>query len=571
MSVVLGVSAGYHDAAAALVVDGTIACALSEERRSRAKGDPAIPFRAIEACLARARLTARELDEVIFYENPYAKLERVMTSLVQAMPRSLRQVPRAIGAQLGGKLWILDSLGERLGIERARVTHGEHHRSHAACAFFGSPFAHAAILTVDGVGEEITTGIFRGDGTTIESLASIPFPHSLGLFYAALTAWLGFEVNDGEYKVMGLAAFGTPRFRDEIGKLLRLSSDGSFELDLDYFAFTTETDVGFSKKLETLLGPRRPPHLPWELGHDREGVRDRRYADVAASLQLALEEAMVGLAKQAVRITGCEDLCMAGGVALNAVANARVLRESGCKRLFVPPGAGDAGGAVGAALLAAIARGDRPTPLSSAALGVEISNDEARELCAELGLRATPLDDVAGATADLLARDQIVAFARGRDELGPRALGQRSILASPRSAATRERLNRAIKRREPFRPFAPAVLADRAPSWFDGAPNDMTPFMTTVCAARDPSALAAVVHVDGSARVQTVTADSAPELDAVLHAFFARTELPILLNTSLNGAGEPIVSTAMDAIAFFLSHAVDALVVGELLVDKRPA
>lgn len=563
MTAVLGVSAGYHDAAAALVVDGAIVCALSEERRSRIKGDPAVPFRAIEVCLRRGGISARELDEVVFYENPYEKIERVMTSLVRAMPASLRQVPRALGAQLGGKLWILDTLAERLEIDRARVTFGDHHQSHAASAFFCSPFERAAVLTVDGVGEDTTTAIYRGDGATLSRIAHIPYPHSLGLFYAALTAWLGFAVNDGEYKVMGLAAFGAPRVREKIGRLVRLQDDGSFELDLDYFAFATDTELGFSEKMCKLLGPRRPPQLPWDLATER----DRGYADVAASLQATLEDAMVALARRAIAVTECEDLCLAGGVALNAVANARVLRESGARRVFVPPGAGDAGGAVGAAILASIARGaPRPAPLLSAALGDEISNDEARSLCDELGLRAQRVEDVAAATAALLARDQVVAFARGREELGPRALGQRSILAAPGDAATKERLNRAIKRREPFRPFAPAVLADRAAEWFEGAPNDMTRFMTTVCDVRSPETLGAVVHVDGTARVQTVDDESAPELAAVLRA----CERPIVLNTSLNGAGEPIAGTATDAIAFFLASGVDALVVGDLVVDRRP-
>jgi carbamoyltransferase len=566
VSAVLGVSAGYHDAAAALVVDGDIVCALQEERRSREKGDPSIPRRAMATCLAAGALDARDLDAVIFYENPYAKVERVMTSLVSALPGSLRQVPRAIGAQLGSKVWVLDTIAETLGIERKRVAFVDHHKSHAASAFFASSFERAAILVVDGVGEQSTTSIHRGDRETIELLAEVPYPHSLGLFYAALTAWLGFEVNDGEYKVMGLAAFGTPRYRAEMAKLISLDADGSFALEPSYFAFATDTEVGFSSKLEKLLGSRRPPGLPWDL----EGARDRRYADVAASLQQTLEEAMLGLARAALARTGAEDLCLAGGVALNAVANARILRESGCARLFVPPAAGDAGGALGAAILGAIERGARrPAPLRSAALGASISNDEARELCGALGLSAQAVDDPIESAAALLARGKVVAFARGRDEWGPRALGQRSILAAPFEVDTRERINRVIKRREPFRPFAPAVSTLAAPAWFEGAPNDMTPFMTTVCDVREREALAAVTHVDGTARVQTVDAASAPDLAEVLLAFERHASRPVLLNTSLNGAGEPIVSTATDAIAFFLGHAVDAMIVGDLLLERE--
>lgn len=568
MSAVLGVSAHYHDAAAALLIDGEVVCALQEERRSRSKGDAQIPRRAIAACLAHAGITAADLDEVVFYENPYAKVERVLVSLVRALPRSLRQVPRALGAQLGSKLWILDALSEEVAIDRKKVTYVDHHASHAASAFYASPFERAAVLTIDGVGEETTTAIWRGSGTELECLASIPYPHSLGLFYAALTAWLGFEVNDGEYKVMGLAAFGASRFEEEVARVLRIQEDGSFELDLDFFAFTTDTELGFSKKLETLLGPRRPPGLAWDLATER----DRRCADVAASVQRRLEEAVLALSRSALAKSGERDLCLAGGVALNAVANARVLRESGCERLFVPPAAGDAGGALGAAILASIRRGDRrPDAMRTAALGVDVSTDEARELCEALGTGARVVSDVAEHAAERLARGEVVAFARGRDEWGPRALGQRSILAAPRDEQTRERLNRVVKRREPFRPFAPAVLAHRAADYFEGAPNEMTRFMTTVCnvCSARASSLGAVTHVDGTARVQTVDSESAPDLDAILRAFEARTGVPVLLNTSLNGAGEPIVSTATDAVAFFLAHPVDAMIVGDVVLDRR--
>jgi carbamoyltransferase len=570
VAAVLGISAHYHDAAAALVIDGNIVAAIQEERLSRVKNDASLPLRAARACLSIGGVAAGALDEIVFYENPYARLERVLVSLLRAYPRGLRQFPRAIGAQLGRKLWVLDELAEGLAVPRQRVTHGAHHRSHAASAFFCSPFERAAVLTVDGVGERASTEVWLGEGRDLTSLGAIDYPHSLGLFYAAITAYLGFEVNEGEYKVMGLAAFGEPRFREEFSRLLRLFPDGSFELDLGFFGFATDTELGFGPALEALLGPRRAPGRPWALG---PGEPDQRWADVAATAQLVLEEAMLGLARRARALTGAASLCLAGGVALNAVANRRLQAEAGFEQVFVQPAAGDAGAALGAAVLAALARGDRrPAPLVSASLGAAIDDDDARSMARELGLATSSPDDWAGSVAELVEQGKVVALARGRFEWGPRALGQRSLLASPRDASMRERINRVVKRREPFRPFAPAVLAGDAASFFEGAPSLLTPFMTTVCqvlpAAR-PS-LGATTHVDGSARVQTVTAGSSPELGGVLEALGRRGLPRAVLNTSLNGPGEPICASAADAIGFFVAHPVDALMVGNTLVRRPP-
>ncbi|MEO8704461.1 MAG: carbamoyltransferase N-terminal domain-containing protein [Kofleriaceae bacterium] len=571
MSVVLGVSGEYHDAAAALVVDGVIVAAIQEERLSRIKNDPRLPVTAMRACLAHAGIAAGDLDRVVFYENPIEKLERVMVASLRTFPHSLRQFPRALGAQLGGKVWVIDRIAETLAIPRDRVTWTEHHRAHAASVFFTSTYARAAILTIDGVGEHVSTALWRGDGTTLEPLGAIDFPHSLGLLYAGLTAYLGFEVNEGEYKVMGLAAYGTPRFRAEFEKLVTLHPDGTFELGLAYFAHLADADLGFGPALERLLGPRRPPHQPWDL---EASASDRRYADIAATLQQVTEEALLGLAREARRRTGEAALCLAGGVALNAVANARLLREAGFTDMFVHPAAGDAGGALGAAILGAIELGDpRPPALASAALGLPIDVAATHALAGELGLTVRASSDVAGEVARLVARGKIVAFCQGRFEWGPRALGQRSILADPADPESRERLNRAIKRREPFRPFAPAVLHERASEYFSEAANAMTPFMTTVSpiVAAHSDRLAAVRHVDGSARVQTVTAETAPELHAVLRALDQVTGLPIALNTSFNGPGEPIIGNEIDALGFLASHPIDALVVGDLVITRGAA
>jgi carbamoyltransferase len=567
MAAVLGVSAQYHDAAAALVVDGRVVAAVQEERLTRRKGDAAIPREAMRACLRLGGIEAGALDRVVFYEDPYAKLERVVTTTLRAFPSAIGLFPRAVGAQLGGKVWVLDALAEALDVPRARVVPSEHHLTHAASAFYPSPYARAAVVTVDGAGEELSTAIWRGDERGLTRLDEIALPDSLGLLYAALTAWLGFEVNDGEYKVMGLAAFGRPRFRDELARLMRLDGDGRFSLDMNYFAHEDDADLGFSPALERLLGPRRAPGRPWDLDGSEE---DRRYADVAASLQAALEEALVALARRARALTGLDALCLAGGVALNCVAVSRVAREAGFARLFVQPAAGDAGGALGAALVGARDLGDpRPAPMTTTALGEAVDEGEAAELAAALGLRATPSGDPDGEIAARLVRGEVVGVVRGRFEFGPRALGQRSLLALPRDAATRERLNRVVKRREPFRPFAPAVAASAVERWFDGGPSDdLTPFMTSVRPVRaDARArLAAVTHVDGTARVQTVADGGA--LAAILAAVERETGGPIVLNTSLNGNGEPIVGGAIDALGFLLAHAVDAVVIESLVVTK---
>jgi len=567
MARVLGISAYYHDAAAALVVDGELIVAIQQERLSRIKNDPALPIDAADACLAFAGVEPASLDAVVFYERPFDKLERVMVGLLRNLPRTWRQFPRAMASQLGAKLWVLDQLGESFGVPRRRVSCFDHHRCHAASAFWVSPYEEAAVLVVDGVGEHSSTTLWHGRGTDLRLLEHIDFPHSLGLLYAGLTSWLGFAVNEGEYKVMGLAAHGRCRYREEFSKLIRLHADGSYELGLEYFAHMSDAELGFGPELERLLGPRRAPDLAWELGTER----DRHYADVAATLQAVLEDALLGLARRAAAQTGASNLCLAGGVALNSVANARILRESGFARVFVQPAAGDAGGALGAAMLGAVELGDpRPVALQTAALGLRVDVARAHAIATELGLLVRRVDDPARATAELLASDRIVAQVCGRFEWGPRALGQRSVLARAHDPAIRDRINRLIKQREMFRPFAPAVLHERSAEFFTGPPDDMTPFMTTVTPVRAEAQarLGAVTHADGSARVQTVEAQRAPQLHAVLTQLGAAGYDPVVLNTSLNGPGEPIVAGAEDALGFWLRYGVDAMVIEDLVIES---
>lgn len=567
MATVLGLSFGYHDAAAALMVDGKLLCAMQEERFTRIKNDPSYPRHAIEACLAHAGITAADLDRVIFYEDPFLKTERVLLNAIRFFPKAWKQFPKAIASQFADKIWVLDQISGRLDIDRKKISCMPHHLSHAASSFYFSPFNDAAILTVDGVGEHATTCLWKGQGADITLLHSVNYPHSIGLLYAALTAFLGFKVNSGEYKVMGLAAFGKPVFKDEFRRLATFHDDGSYQLDLRYFAHHTDTEMGFSPFLETLLGPRRCPTTPW----DMQNPSDQKYADIAASLQWLTEELMLHLAKAARRLTGSDNLCLAGGVALNCVANTRLLHEAGFKDVFVQPAAGDAGGALGAAVWGSIQSGDpRPAPMRSCALGTTPNADRALALCKNLGLTHSLPDDIYAQTAALLSRQQVVAFVQDRFEWGPRALGMRSILAHPQRPQIRDKLNVMVKEREIFRPFAPAVLAGDAGLWFEDSSSQMAPFMTSVSPVKPARAaeVEACVHVDGTSRVQAVTPESSPGLCRVLEHVKAAGQPPVLLNTSLNINNEPMIASEIEAITFFLSRPIEAMVIGPILIQR---
>jgi len=574
---ILGISCHYHDSAAALVAGGIPIAAVQEERLSRHKNDAGFPLAAIEWCLDRAGLEPDDLDAVVFYERPTLKFDRVLTSLLQAWPRSWRSYPKAMKNMLGEKLWVRGLIASQLGISTRKVRCIEHHQSHAAAAFLTAPTQEAAILTADGVGEWATLTVGRGaknaDGSTeIQLLRELRFPHSLGLFYSAVTSYLGFAVNEGEYKVMGLAAYGSPRHLNEMRRLLQRAGDGAFRLDMDYFDFMDKAESGFSRRFVDLLGPPRRSWQPIDLASE-EG---RRFADIAASAQRLLEEVMLDIAIDLQRETGLADLCLGGGVALNGVANARILREAGFERLFVPSAPGDAGCALGAALYA-----DRilfghphravpdhpfwgPEPDQAALLriaredGLPVSADEHEVLIERM--------------ADAIAAEQIIGWVEGALEFGPRALGHRSILAAPHKAAMRDRLNRDIKYREEFRPFAPVVAAEHADIFFDLPPGGarLGRFMSGVFPVRSQWAehLAAVTHVDGTARVQVLEQSMAPRLHRLLEAYGRRSGIPILLNTSFNLAGEPIVNTVAEAYSTFRRCGIDLLVAGNVCVAK---
>jgi carbamoyltransferase len=574
---ILGVSAHYHDSAAALVVDGLPVAAVQEERLSRRKNDTSFPAAAIEWCLEHAGVDPSQLDAVVFYERSMLKFDRILTSALRAFPRSWRSFPQAIKNSLGEKVWVRGIISSHLGVARGKILFTDHHRSHAAMAFLTSPSRRAAILTADGVGEWATLtaghGERRADGSTdITLLREIRFPHSLGMLYSTFTAFLGFAVNEDEYKVMGLAAYGKPTMVDRVEKVMRRTPDGAFELVQEYFEFQTTASRSYSSKFVDLFGPPRSQYDPIDL----ETSEGQRFADCAASVQRVLEDVLVDLASALQRGTGLTDLCLGGGVALNGLANARILAESGFARVFVPPAPGDAGCALGAALYADriyFHNPDREIP-DHPFWGPMVDGGELARAASEDTQHAQQLTDNAlvDRIADILAEGRIVGWMEGACEFGPRALGHRSILAAPQSSATRDRLNRDIKYREEFRPFAPVVTAEAADRFFElpAGGARLARFMSGVFPVRREwrSRLAAVTHVDGSARVQVLERQMAPRLHALLDAYGRRSGIPVLLNTSFNVAGEPIVNRALEGYSTFRRCGIDVLVAGSTVVTK---
>jgi len=589
---ILGISCYYHDSAACLLKDGEVVAAAQEERFSRIKHDPAFPQKAIEFCLKQGGIAAQDLDYVVLYEKPLLKFDRLLRSILVTYPRSARFFREAVHSYLGGKLWVKSEIASRLPVDPRRILFIEHHLSHAASAFLASPFQEAAILTVDGVGEWATAtmglGQFPPQGPAkIKLLREMHFPHSLGLLYSAFTAFLGFEVNEGEYKVMGMAPYGEPRFLDQVQKLARIHPDGSMELDLSYFSFHYHPEKMFSSRFENLFGPPRHPKARFvtertSLYDDthpptrEEMETNQRYADIAASVQRFTEEAVLTMARELHRLTGQKKLCLAGGVALNSVANYRLLRESPFEEIFIQPAAGDAGGAMGAALYAyhVLLGQPRRQTLEHAYLGQEFSEGEIRSFLEGNGLayRYFPTDDdLLDYTVEALSQGKVVGWFQGRFEWGPRALGCRSILADPRDPRMKDIVNIKIKFREPFRPFAPSVLEEKARDYFDLAGKDgQYPFrfMLFVAPVKRPEAIPAVTHVDGTGRLQTVRRSLHPLYHALIARFGEATGVPVILNTSFNLKGEPIVTSPADAFHTFSASGMDVLILGHHVVEK---
>jgi carbamoyltransferase len=575
---ILGISAHYHDSAAALVIDGVPACAVQEERLSRRKNDAAFPLAAIEWCLDHAGLEPADLDAVVFYERSMRKFDRILTSALRTFPYSWRSFPHAIKNSLGEKVWVRGIISSQLGVPRSKILFTSHHQSHAAAGFLTAPTSRAAILTADGVGEWATLTVGQGErcpgrGASITLRREIRYPHSLGMLYSTFTAFLGFAVNEDEYKVMGLAAYGRPTMTEAVRKLIRRTPDGAFALDLKYFEYQTTARQSYSPRFVELFGRPRNPYEPIDL----ETLDGRRFADCAASVQQVLEDTLVDITRALHRETGLPDLCFSGGVALNGVANARILAESGFERVFVPSAPGDAGCALGAALYAdrvCLGNPDRDVP-DHPFLGPTVDSRELAQAAREDDQVVEELDEAVliERIADQLAAGRIVGWMDGASEFGPRALGHRSILAAPHSREMRDRLNRDIKYREEFRPFAPVVPAEAANRYFDLPPGGsrLARFMSGVFPVRTEwrSRLAAITHVDGSARVQTLERGMAPRLHLLLEAYGRRSGIPVLLNTSFNVAGEPIVNRALEGYSTFRRCGIDALVAGATLVTKR--
>ena len=574
---ILGISAHYHDAAAALVIDGIPFAAVQEERLSRRKNDAAFPLAAIEYCLEQAELEPGDLDAVVFYERPMLKFDRVLTCALRAFPKSWHSFPHAMKNSLGEKIWVRGIISSHLDVDRKKILFTDHHRSHAAAAFLTQPVRDAAIMTADGVGEWAALTVGHGrraqGKTAITLLREIRFPHSLGMLYSTFTAYLGFPVNEGEYKVMGLASYGRPNMTDAVRKVIARTQDGAFRLNLDYFDFHAGAKRSFSDKFVALFGPPRDPLDPIDLATP-EG---RRYADCAASVQHVLEDILVDIATALHRETGLPDLCLGGGVALNGVANARILAQSGFERVFVPPSPGDAGCALGAALYADrihFGNPDRDMP-DHPFWGPKVDADELTRLARQDGVPVETLEEPAliARVARDLSDGKIVGWMEGAMELGPRALGHRSILAAPHSAQMRDRINRDIKHREEFRPFAPVVPVEAAERYFELPRGGLrlARFMSGVFPVRPEwcEKLAAITHVDGTARVQALERGMAPRLHALLEAYGRLSGIPILLNTSFNLSGEPIVNRAIEGYLTFRRCGMDVLVAGQTRVTKR--
>jgi carbamoyltransferase len=592
---ILGVSAFYHDSAAALVTDGRIVAAAQEERFTRRKHDAGFPAHALRYCLEEAGIGLDRVDHVVFYDKPFLKFERLLETYLAFAPRGFRSFRMALPLWLKEKLFQKRLLRQHLQTLAPdidwdeRLLFAEHHQSHAASAFFASPFDEAAVLTMDGVGEWATTSVALGCGNDLRMLKEIHFPHSLGLLYAAFTAYTGFRVNSGEYKVMGLAPYGEPRYAQLIlDHLVDLKPDGSFRLDQRYFDYCTGLSMT-NARFEALFGG--PPRAP-------EAPLTQRDMDLAASVQAVTEEIVLRLTRALAAETGAKNLCLAGGVALNCVANGKVLRDGKFERLWIQPAAGDAGGALGAALAAYHLYRRQPRlprntmdAMQGCYLGPGFAQPDIERRLAAVGARfaTMPEPDLFDATTEALIEEKAVGWFQGRMEFGPRALGGRSILGDARSPRMQKTLNLRVKYRESFRPFAPSVLREEVADWFEL--DDDSPYMLLVAdvapsrrlpvggeaaalAGLDKLRLArseipAVTHVDYSARIQTVHRETSPRYHALLAAFKQKTGCPVLVNTSFNVRGEPIACTPEDAFRCFMGSEIEVLVAGDCFLRKE--
>ena len=595
MRIILGVSAYYHDSAAVLLVDGVIVAAAQEERFSRRKNDERFPINAVEFCLSKAGQSLEDLDAVVFYDKPIIKFSRMLEGFLAIAPAGLLAWLRVLPGWLSEKLNLRQTIRDELESlpKSCPILFTEHHVSHAASAFYPSPYDHAAILTIDGVGEWATTTISHGSGSKIEMLSEIRFPHSLGLLYSAFTSYCGFRVNSGEYKLMGLAPYGKPIYADLIlENLIDLKDDGSFSLNLNYFSFLAGSRMTNNRFNNLFGGPPRLPETPF----------DKRHMDIAASIQFVINKAVIRLAKRAKEITGESRLCLAGGVALNCVANGMLQRSEVFEDIWIQPAAGDAGGALGAALevwnqsqskkegnqIVADRLGLKSDEMNGSLLGPEYNEKDIFDALHNFNAVYLRFDEceLLDRVSALLDKGEIVGWFQGRMEFGPRSLGNRSILGDPRLVSLQSSINRKVKFRESFRPFAPAVLEERSSDYFDLQGD--SPYMLKVANVAESqlrkvsdkeeegferikyerSTIPAVTHVDGSARVQTVSKERNPLFWKLLKCFESKTNCGVLLNTSFNVRGEPVVCTPEDAYRCFVNTAIDWLAIGPFLLKR---
>ena len=564
---VLGISCYYHDAGAALVQDGQLVAAAEEERFNRRKHYSDFPSEAIRYCLSEAGITIDEVDYIGFYEKPLVKFSRILETTLAAWPLTYWTWVKSMPVWLMSKLRIGRTIQQELMTDKD-VYYCQHHLAHAASAFLVSPFEEAAIITADGVGEWTTTGWGVGRGSEIRLEKEIRFPHSVGLLFSAITAYLGFRVNDAEWKVMGLAPYGRPRYVDKFREVVDIHDDGSFRLNMKYFSHTYSTRKMFNRHWERLFGrPQRP----------RETELDEFHQDIAHSGQKIVEEIMVKMATHVHERTGLDNVCIAGGVGLNCVANWRILQESGFKNIFIQPAAGDSGGALGTAfyLYNSVLRNPRTFVMRHACWGPSFTDHRIKATLREKGLEYEYYDreeDLLQATAGLIDEGKVVGWFQGRLEFGPRALGSRSLLADARRPQMKDIINAKVKFREAFRPFAPSILLEHAHEYFEMPAGMEAPFMLLVPRVRQEkrSVIPAVTHQDGTGRVQTVTEKVNGRYYRLIKAFAKRTGVPVVINTSFNVRGEPIVCTPEDALNTFLNTGIDVLVMGNCLVSAKP-
>lgn len=583
--IILGISAFYHDSAACLIRDGEIIAAAQEERFTRIKHDPSFPMHAVKYCLAAASVSIEDVDYVSFYDKPFLKFERIMSTFMQYAPKGLLSFLEAVPVWIKQKLWIKENIRNELGYD-GEVLFMEHHISHAASAFFPSPFEESAFLTLDGVGEWATSSYGKAKGNSLSIECEMKFPHSLGLLYSAFTYYCGFRVNSGEYKLMGLAPYGNPEYKKKIyDHLIDVKKDGSFRLNLDYFDYCAGQKMT-SKKFDLLFG---------QPARQAESDMTQFYMDMARSIQEVTEEIILKIVDHVYEETKCENLCLAGGVALNCVANGRIARESRFKNIWVQPASGDAGGALGAALFTWFQVLKNPRDELNAEvmqkysyLGPQYSDQEIEDFCTDHAIPFHPVasKEIHEHIADLIHEKKVIGLFQGPMEFGPRALGNRSIIGDPRSDKMQQTLNLKIKFRESFRPFAPSVLAEVSEDYFDF--DQASPYMLFVAPVKDakiPSSIQkesfmdrikavqspvpAITHVDGSARLQTVSKDQNSFYHSVIHQFYQKYGCPVIINTSFNVRGEPIVQSPEDAYLCFMRTHMDVLVLGNHVLYKK--